>query len=331
MISRDGRTRWANLILILTLMVAGALFGCDDAKSQSGQATKSDEQARATGSVDRGDQSAEAMEQAEEAAPNLQAPRGNIYPGINLAILSAEQRTRFVSIAESELCPCEDSTESLHACLQKQDRCGTASQVAGVIGHSIMEGLNPTDTLDRVAKFLEASRKVYEFTLEGVPFKGSASAKVVIVEFADFQCPHCREAARVLEQIAGQYGDQIAVYFKQFPLGSLESQLAAQATLAAHKQGQFWGMHDLLFQNQTQISAARIERFARQLGLNFERFQADMASPEVVAAIARDRQEALAANISGTPAIFINGRTYLDDKSPAALSRAIDAALEESK
>ncbi|MFU8804630.1 MAG: DsbA family protein [Bradymonadaceae bacterium] len=326
---------------LAALVLLIGLLGCEDSKTEAAERTDNSAEASAKGADD--DQPGESQGQGRSnedgarapSAPSAPAadvnvPAPDIYPGFNFGLLTGEQRGRFVAIAEAELCPCKDTTDSLHACLQTETRCAMATQVAGVIGSSIREGLNATDTLDRVAQFVEESQKTYSFSLKDVPFKGSADARVVIVEFADFQCPHCREAARVLDEVAKKYGDQIAIYFKQFPLGSPESQLAAQASLAAHIQGIFWPLHDLIFLNQTSINNARIERYARQLGLNYERFVSDMKSTQVAAAIQLDRQEGIKANLTGTPVIFINGRTYLEDKSPQALSRAIDAALKEA-
>ncbi|MBA2663252.1 MAG: thioredoxin domain-containing protein [Bradymonadaceae bacterium] len=316
---------------MLALCISFAALACKDASSEAAERGKpgAGEVAKAVEAKTDpvADKKGAAAGAADTDKGDANAPSVDIYPDFNFGLLSASERTNFVKIAEAELCPCPGATNSLHECLQKPDRCGLSTQIAGVVGMSIKEGLGQTDTLDRVARFVEASKRSYVFGLEGVPVKGGKNAKVVIVEFADFQCPHCRDAGKMLDEINKKYGDQVAIYFKQFPLGRAEGQLAAQASLAAHKQGKFWPMHDILFQNQHVLSRERIERFAQQLGLNFERFKKDMNSPEIVAQVTRERKEGEAANLSGTPAIFINGRSYLDDKTTSRLIDAIDAEL----
>lgn len=322
------------LALALVLLVFGAL-ACKDGASNASAESKASAvaaQPAADKAVDEHAGHNHGPVGAQKDESGGEGPPTNIYPGFNLGVLNAAQRTTLVELAEEELCPCPGSTESLHACLQKADRCGMAAQVASTMGMAIQEGLNKRDVLDRVAKFVDASKRGYEFALEGVPHKGNKDAPVVLIEFADFKCPHCRMAAGVLDEVQKKYGDdKVVVYFKQFPLGSPDAQFAAQATLAAHNQGKFWPMHDLIFKNQHSFNADRINGFAQQLGLNFERFKADTQSPETLALVNRDRKEGEAANVRGTPAIFINGRTFLDDKSVEGISAAVDAVLAESK
>lgn len=323
--------------LVLLSLLAFGMVACKDSSSDvsaqekvSAVAAKPAEKAGAAEKVDEhaGHNHGPIGEQKDESGG--EGPPTNIYPGFNLAVLNASQRTMLVELASEELCPCPGATNSLHECLQKEDRCGMAAQVAGTMGMAIQEGLNKRDVLDRVAKFVEASNKAYDFALEGVPHKGNKDAKVVLIEFADFKCPHCRMAAAVLDEVQKKYGDEkVAVYFKQFPLGSPDGQLAAQASLAANNQGKFWPMHDLIFKNQHALSADKINSFAQQIGLNFTRFQADMKSPEIIAMVNRDRKEGEAANVRGTPAIFINGRNFVDDKSVEGISKAVDAILKE--
>ncbi len=325
------------ILVMLSLLVFG-LVGCKDSstnasaegKAEAVAAKPADSAEPAKQEVDEhaGHNHGPAGEQKDESGG--EGPPTNIYPGFNLAILNAAQRTTLVELAGEELCPCPGATNSLHECLQKADRCGMATQVAGTMGMAIQQGLNKRDVLDRVAKFVEASNKAFDFALEGVPHKGNKDAKVVLIEFADFQCPHCRMAAGVLDEVQKKYGDdKVVVYFKQVPLGRPEAQLAAQASVAANNQGKFWPMHDLIFKNQHSLSADKLNSFAQQIGLNFARFQADMKSPETIAMVNRDRKEGEAANVRGTPAIFINGRSYVDDKSVQAISTAVDTILKE--
>ena len=96
----------------------------------------------------------------------------------------------------------------------------------------------------------------------------------------------------------------------------LDQHVAARAALAAGRQGRFWQMHDLLFTNQGQLSDERMVQFARELGLNTDKFQKDLSDSHLFAQIDKDRQEAIQANIAATPTLYINGQMYVDGKTP---------------
>ena len=98
---------------------------------------------------------------------------------------------------------------------------------------------------------------------------GPANSKVQVVEFSDFQCPFCSQAASVVHQIKQKYGDKVRFTFRQFPLPMHpNAREAAEAALAAGTQGKFWEFHDRLFQNQKQLDRAALEEHAKQTGLN---------------------------------------------------------------
>lgn len=315
------KTKIVWRITAVALLFAGA-FGCKGSNSEANN-------------VDRDSQAevqAQAPDEATTAAqqPADDAPAEDTYPGFNFGVLNPAERTRFVEIAKAELCPCPSSAQSLHDCLRDEKaRCANAEQVASIVAMGIKKGLNQTDVLAEVADYIESTKKVYEFDLKDTPFRGSPNAKVQFVEFADFQCPHCREAGRVFSEIEEKYGSKIAVYFKHFPLSAhSEARYAAQAATAAAKQGKFWPMHDLIFENQMNLSKEKIDSFARQIGLNFQKFKKDVDSAEVSAKVEADRAEGEKANLTGTPTIFLNGVRYQGDRSVEAISAAIDSALE---
>lgn len=324
MFNRLSNSWWALLALLL-LMPLGACNCNNSASDSAGEDSESASNGAASAEAEEPDDESG----AEQAADDGDAPPTDLYPGMNFGQLNGEQRTKFVDIAEAEVCPCPDTAESLHSCLQERaTTCGLAQQVAGLIGSSIQQGFSETDILDRVAEQVEAAQKQYDFTLEGVPHKGPEDAPVTVVEFADFECPHCRTASAMMEQISEKYDEQVAIYFKQFPLQSHgNAEKAARASLAAHRQGKFWKMHDLIFENQQSLSGDKFDRFANRLGLNVSKFQQDMNGQEVSTAVQRDKKEGEAAGITGTPALFINGRRYAGELQPAAISQAIEAEL----
>ncbi len=156
----------------------------------------------------------------------------------------------------------------------------------------------------------------YAVPTDDRPAIGPADAKVTIVEFSDFQCPFCARVNPTLEEIKKKYPKDVRVVFRQQPLPMhKEAPGAARASLAAHKQGKFWEMHDALFANARELNDAKFEELAKGLGLDLAKFKADMASPEIAKMVAEDQAVARQYGANGTPAFFINGR-FLSGAQP---------------
>ncbi|TRZ55421.1 hypothetical protein D4Q76_00525 [archaeon] len=140
-------------------------------------------------------------------------------------------------------------------------------------------------------------------------FLGSANAKVVVVEYSDFQCPACGAAEPTVEQIIHTYGNQIKFVYKNFPLsGHQYAQKAAEAAECAGAQGKFWEMHGRLFANQQALRITDLKNYAQQFGLNATDFNSCLDSGAAAANVKADFNEGLAQKVSGTPAFFVNGR-----------------------
>jgi protein-disulfide isomerase len=131
-----------------------------------------------------------------------------------------------------------------------------------------------------------------------------------------------------LEQVLETYPETVKVVFKHFPLRSHKFAFkAAQATVAADKQGRFWAFHDKLFENYKAINESMIRKTAQDLGLDMAQFDEGMKNPETTALIRKDVSDGQAAGVGGTPAVFINGRR-LKNRSPAGFKASIDAELK---
>ena len=322
---------------ILTLFIAALFFSVacdDDAGEEAGERAESQEPQLVIESEEgeSGDDGADesSPEQEDQSDESAQAQDEEFsYPDFDLDALDGEGLVRLSEMAQSELCPCEGEVVSLHECMQQGERCEEADELAAALVEAVSESGDQEQAFDRMAESLALADEVHDFDLEDAPVKGNPDAEVVIVEFADFQCPHCRTAAQAMEQVAQRFGDDVAIYFKHFPLGSPTSDLASRAAVAAHQQERFWPMQELLFANQRQINRSAIDGFARQLGLNYERFQQDLQSDRLQAIPLRDRHEGVEAGVSGTPAIFINGRSYRGAFTPQAIGAEVQALLNE--
>ncbi|GAC1596431.1 MAG: hypothetical protein NVS4B10_05420 [Myxococcales bacterium] len=141
------------------------------------------------------------------------------------------------------------------------------------------------------------------------PARGAKNAKVTIVEFSDFQCPFCNRAQPTVKQIEDTYKDQVRLVWRNEPLSFHPNALpAAKAAMAAARQGKFWQMHDLMFAHQPELSEARYEEWAKQIGLDVGRWKKDKDSQEIADAIAKDAKYGQEIGADGTPTFFINGK-----------------------
>ena len=140
------------------------------------------------------------------------------------------------------------------------------------------------------------------------PTKGPKDAKITIVEYSDFECPFCSRGANTIEEVLKAYPNDVKVAFKNLPLPfHKNAKPAALAALAAGRQGKFWEMHDVLFQNQRALTPELFNSTAEKLGLNMDKFKADMAHPVLSKQVDDDAKEANKIGITGTPGFVVNG------------------------
>jgi protein-disulfide isomerase len=159
---------------------------------------------------------------------------------------------------------------------------------------------------------------------------GPANAPVHIEEFGDFQCPPCGLFHPILEQMHHEFGDKLRITFREFPLypNHPHSVVAASSAEAAGLQGKFWEMHDLLYEHQNdwkdQFDVRPIyEGYAKQIGLDVERWKRDMGSEQVAQRITLDGSRGHSLGVKGTPTVFLNGREVPFESLPAEKLRVV--------
>lgn len=169
--------------------------------------------------------------------------------------------------------------------------------------------------------------------------KGKAGVPVVVVEFSDFQCPSCKRAVAVMQDLLKVYPDDVLFVFKHFPLEHIHkwARLSAQAAECAGRQGKFWEFHDQLFERQEEWSKSGnakedFHRMAGALGLNRARFDACLGDPKTEQVIAMDIAEAQARQVGSTPTFFVGefrlvGATQLRENG----ARIIEVLRNEAK
>ncbi|MBW7944765.1 thioredoxin domain-containing protein [Patescibacteria group bacterium] len=164
------------------------------------------------------------------------------------------------------------------------------------------------------------------------PAKGPENAKVTVVEFSDFQCPSCRAAQPLVEQIIAKYPNDVRFIYRHYPLPTIHknAEYAAQAAEAARSFDKFWELHDLLFAEQPTWSeldgderTAKFDEYLQKLGIDKSQFVLRMESKEVKDAMTTDVADGTRAGVNGTPTFFVNGQLT----SAPQLLQTVESAL----
>jgi len=152
--------------------------------------------------------------------------------------------------------------------------------------------------------------KVYELPIADSPIKGPKDAKVVLVEFSDFQCPFCSRATTFANEVQAAFPDDVKLVYKHLPLTQIHPNAmpAAKASIAAQKQGKFWEMHDALFAIYNQLTPENITKAAEKLELDMKQFEKDRDDPATEKQVQADMKLAQDSSVTGTPTFFLQGK-----------------------
>jgi protein-disulfide isomerase len=161
----------------------------------------------------------------------------------------------------------------------------------------------------------------------GAQVLGSKTAKVTLVEFADYECPYCQKVAPDVRKLQADYGDKVAITYKDFPLPMhARAEKAAEAARCASKQNKFWEFHDEIFHSK-ELDMDQLKAQARALKLDTAQFDKCLDNGEEASAVDKDRKEGLRLGITGTPSFFINGHYLSGALDYAALRQVVDQQL----
>lgn len=167
-----------------------------------------------------------------------------------------------------------------------------------------------------------------EVNFDPARVRGNPKAPVMIIEFADYQCPYCHQVEPTVKAVMAKYGDQVSLAYRDFPLTQIHAQAegAAEASRCALEQGKFWEYHDQMFTAPNLDKDALIE-FARNLKLDDKQFASCLTSARYKADIDKDIADGTKAGVSGTPGFFINGVELSGAQGQDAFVRVIDDEL----
>ncbi|MBV9912514.1 MAG: thioredoxin domain-containing protein [Sinobacteraceae bacterium] len=163
--------------------------------------------------------------------------------------------------------------------------------------------------------------------------RGAAHAPVTVVEYGDFECPNCKQAAPAVRMLLEKYAGQVRVVFRHFPLEAAHPHAlsAAEAAESAGAQGRFWDMHDLLFEHQDQLRRRDLEAYAARLQLDGARFAAELDDEIYRQRIREHMEGAVRSGVRSTPGFFVNGRIQDVSFGLRALFDAVEASLQHHR
>jgi protein-disulfide isomerase len=289
--------------LFATAATSGGAMGCRDSNASSSAAT--------AGSSSSGE--------AKEV-------KDVVLPGVDISAMTPRERHEWSSAVSEALAPCPNVPVSVAQCVSESRPCGGCLQAAKWLAMAVRQGAS-ADQIRHAYKERFDPGSAKTIPIDGSPTRGPDDAPVTIIEFADFECPHCRDAVPVVDAVVEGHPGKVRLVYKTYTLPfHTRGEPAARAAFAAEKQGKFWEMEHLLFERQLHLEDADLERYAKQLRLDIPKWKADMDAPDVTARIARDRKLGEDLKLRGTPTIFVNGRE-LDAEAEEPLEMRVDSEL----
>ncbi len=217
---------------------------------------------------------------------------------------------------------------TLAKCLAEGDM--SARRHSGYVARMVRKGKDEAFIAKGIKDRHESAfpEETFEVNLKDHPFQGDPNkAKVIVAEYACFQCPFCAHVAPKLKGIDKKYKGKVAHYFKMFPVRTHPRGVAAAlASYAAMKQGKFWPMADMMFENRADLEDDDLLSYAKKVGLDVNKYNADIKSSPAMRFIEKDKLEGMRFGVESTPSFFVNGKLYLGS---ADFKEILDRVEEE--
>jgi protein-disulfide isomerase len=246
---------------------------------------------------------------AEDATKEKPVPEVTLE-GVDTSALTPREKKEWGQYVSEFLSPCQNVPVPISQCVQEKRACAKCLPAAKYVLRGVKDGMT-RDQIEKSYKGRFDAAGVKNVPIDGSPVKGPENAPITIVEFADFECPHCGEVAPMLDKLVESHKNDIRMVFKFYPLPSHpHAEIAARAAVAAMNQGKFWEMHHALFTNQRHLEQTDLDSYAKELGMEVSRFHADIQASATADRIAKDKKLGEDLQIGGTPTIFINGRLF---------------------
>jgi protein-disulfide isomerase len=246
--------------------------------------------------------------------------------GIDVSKLDADRTQLFYKLIGSLKSPC-GKAHSLRTSFASDTSCKRAPFAVRYVLAMIADEGKEQFVRDEYAKKYEKAGQPVKVDVGKAPHAGPDDAPIRLVEFYDYECPHCQVFKSEMEQLITERGNQLSVHFMMFPLESIhpQSRSAAQAALAAADQGKFKEMHDKLFEPKAAHGRDDVLGYAKEIGLDIGKFQKDYEAEATH--VTSDLQQGENAHVDSTPTIFFNERKYEGPPLAKYLGMWIDEEL----
>jgi protein-disulfide isomerase len=264
---------------------------------------------------------------ATSAGPQPSAePKDVTLPGVDTSAMTPRERHEFSSLVTQLIAPCPTTPVPVAQCLLEKRACAACGQAAKFVASAVRAGV-PDSDIEHAYKERFDPSAVKTLPLAGSPSKGPDGAPITIVEFADFECPHCRAAVPMVDAVLAAHPDKVRLVYKFAVLSMhVHADPAARAAWAAGQQGKFWEMEHLLFERQEHLEQGDLERYAQMLKLDVDKWKTDMESQAAKDRLAQDHKLFEDLKLQGTPTLYVNGRE-LDVEADESVEERVAAEL----
>jgi protein-disulfide isomerase len=265
---------------------------------------------------------------------------------VSLTDLTPAQKTTVMQALNERDCECGCGMGKIAGCIKKDPNCPRSPNLARAAIDLVKQGKGIGEILAAIddkqkpsggspspsaAAPAGGSKKVEPFAHN--LRRGAAATKVTIVEFSDFQCPFCKRSEPTVKGVLDKYGKDVSLVWMNQPLPFHDHAMdAATAFQAAARQDKekAWKLHDKMYENNTALARADIEKYAGEVGLNTSKFKKDWDDPKIKAEVEQDQKAGNAAGANGTPTFFINGRELVGAQPADAFEKLIDEEIKKA-
>jgi protein-disulfide isomerase len=239
-------------------------------------------------------------------------------------------RSEYDRVLEDEFCGC-GSPHSLGQCLKSHPECRHSRRLAQIAAIEAARGVTAAEIGVELARYDQGFRDARTtFKVDERQCRGKGP--VTLVEFSDFECPHCAILRPALEKFASENASRVKLCWMAFPLSQHPNSMpAAQAALLARDKGKFWPVHDAIFENQSRLSSDVLQEILVKAGIPAAEWKKALADKTFQEQAETQRAAGVAAGVNATPTLFINGRKLDLVPSPEILAITVDDELDWQK
>jgi protein-disulfide isomerase len=245
-----------------------------------------------------------------------------ILPRADLSQLTGTQRAQFLEIA-GDTFDYAGCNETLAQCLRAGVKDKHALRMTELIKGMLVEGYTPSVIIEMIERYYASfpkEKRAARINDADCAQLGDPKAPVSVVEYSDYQCPHCATATKPLHDLVDAMRGRVRLCSKYFPLQShARAQVAAGCAEFARQKGKYWEMSEMLFAHQDELGDDQLKTFARQLGLDGNQMLKEVYAGRYDAVIEKQKSEGVAAGVNATPTLFFDGRRYTLPIKPAFL------------